>query len=409
MPIYNYRAKRKDGSEVFGVESAKDEEELSKILSAKNLTLISVREEEEEKKPSKKGWNLNIKIGGKVKLTDKMMFTRHLAVMIASGFPFDRSLDVLEHQAQNSTFKEVIGKIREDVIHGVSFSEALKKHPKVFDELYVNMVRVGEETGKLKESLDILATQMKKDHDIRGKVRGALMYPVILVCLMILIGIIMMIFVLPKFSQTFKDLNVPLPATTQFIFSIGDLMAKYFYLIPVVLFLIIFTFLRIKKTKKGKDILDKIYLKMPIFGPIIKKMNIARTARILSSLIKSGVPIVTSLKILSETLTNNVYKEVIAEASRKIQKGKTLKECLEKYENIFSYLLIQMIEVGEETGSLGEVLTDLAEFYEGEVDTTTKNLSTIIEPLMMVLIGGAVGVFAISILQPMYSIMSAIK
>lgn len=408
MPIFRYRAKKPDGSENFGIESASDEEELSKNLSLKNLKLISFEKEAGEEKREKKKWG-EIRIGGKVKLTDRMMFTRHLSVMIASGFPFDKSLDVLEHQTQNKIFKEIIGKIKEDVIHGEAFSEALKKHPKVFDELYINMVRVGEETGKLKESLDILANQMKKDHDIRGKVKGALMYPIILICLMIVIGIVMMIFVLPKFSQTFKELGVPLPATTQFIFSMGDLMAKYFYLIPVVVFVLIFSFLRFKKTKRGKEIIDKIYLKIPLIGPLVKKVNVARTARILSSLIKSGVPIVTSLNILGNTLTNKLYKDAVFEAAKKVQKGKTLKECFARYENIFSYLLIQMIEVGEETGSLGEVLSDIASFYEGEVDNTTKNLSTIIEPLMMVLIGGAVGVFVISILQPMYSIMSAIK
>lgn len=407
MAIYQYRARRKDGSEISGVESAKNEEELLKILSAKNLVPISINEEKEETVAKKK---INLRIGGgKVKLTDKMMFTRHLAVMIASGFPFDRSLDVLAHQAQNPTFKSIIEKVKEDVVRGEPFSSAIQKHPKVFNDLYVNMVKVGEETGKLRESLDILAIQMKKDHDIRSKVKGAMMYPIILLCLMAVIGVVMMIFVLPKFAQTFKDLNVPLPVTTQIIFSIGDLMAKYFYVLPIGIFLIIFLFFRIKKTPKGKELLDKIYLKIPLFGPIVKKMNIARTARILSSLIKSGVPIVTSLNILSDTLTNKVYKDAIKEASEKIQKGKTLKQCLEKYENIFSYLLIQMIEVGEETGSLGDVLSDLAEFYEGEVDNTTKNLSTIIEPLMMVLIGGAVAVFAISVLQPMYSIMSSIK
>lgn len=403
MPIYKYKAQKIDGEIVSGVQKAQNKEELAISLSRENYILLSAVKEEKKKRSIK----ISLKRG--VPLIERMVFTRHLAVMISSGFPFDKSLDVLENQTKNKKFKEVIGDIKESVIKGEQFSESLKKHPNVFNEIYINMVKVGEETGNLKEVLNTLAAQMKKDHDIRSKVKSAMMYPAVLICLMGIIGIVMMIYVLPKFSQVFREMNVSMPTTTRIILSLGDILAKYWYLIPVAIFLIIFGFLRIKKTKQGKKTLDIISLKVPLIGPLLKMLNTARTARILSSLIKSGVPIIKSLEILSTTLTNHLYQNAIKETAKEIQKGKSLKEVLLNYQNIYSYLLLQMIEVGEETGSMGDVLADLATFYEGEVDTATKNFSSIIEPALMIIIGIAVAIFAISIVQPMYSMMGAIQ
>lgn len=406
MPIYKYKAKTISGEEISDSQKAQDKEELAKLLIKKNLILVSVKGDKEGGF-AKKQLSFGFKKG--ISLVDKMMFTRHLAVMINAGFPFDKSLNVLAHQAENEKFKEIIKRLKDDVVKGEQFSEALKKHPKVFNDLYVNMTKIGEETGNLKDVLGELADQMKKDHDIRGKVKGAMMYPGVLVSLMAMIGVAMMTFVLPKFSQTFKSMGIPLPLATQIMFAVGDILEKFWFLLPIGIFLIVFGFMKFKKTKKGKDFLDSMYLKFPLFGPVIKKMNTARTARILSSLIKSGVPIVKSLDILSKALTNKLYGDAIAKAAKEIQKGKSLKDSLSGYENVYPYLLIQMIEVGEETGNLGEVLADLATFYEGEVDTITKNLSVIIEPVLMVIIGIAVGVFAVSILQPMYSMMGSIQ
>ncbi|MDD5551665.1 MAG: type II secretion system F family protein [Candidatus Pacebacteria bacterium] len=400
MPIYEYQAKEMNGETVFGTEKAKSKEELAKLLMKKNLILISTDGNKENKR---KIFKLK---SGKIKLTDKMIFTRHLSVMIGAGFPFDKSLDVLANQAESDKFKEVISKMREDVLRGEQFSEALKKHPQVFSELYVNMVRVAEETGNLKDVLETLAEQMKKDQEVISKVKGAMMYPIVLLCLMAVIGTGMMIFILPQFSKTFEEMEVETPVITQIILSFGDYLAKFWYLIPVIIVLLVFLFIRVKKSKKGKLAFDKLSLKIPVVGQIFKKLNTARTARTLSSLIKSGVPIVKSLNILSTTLTNKLYKDALRDVADQIQKGRTLKESLISHENLFSFLLIQMVEVGEETGNMGEVLNDLADFYETELDRITKNLSTIIEPVLMVIIGIAVAVFAISIIGPMYSMMN---
>jgi type IV pilus assembly protein PilC len=404
MPLYEYKAKKTDGQITSGTEQAKNEEDLAKKLHKKDLALVSIESGGGESK-RRKGIVL---FGGKVKLTDKMMFTRHLAVMISTGFPFDKSLDVLSRQTKNEKFQGIIENIKERIVKGETFSEALKKHPKIFDELYVNMVAVGEETGTLKDVLNALADQMKKDNEVRGKVKGAMMYPAILVSLMTVVGLVMMVYILPKFSKMFKEMDIEISIITQIILGIGDYLATYWYLIPVVVAVFVFAILRFKKTKRGKEILDNFYLKAPVVGPLLKKLNTARTARIFSSLIKSGVPIVKSLNILSKTLTNKLYRDAIKKTADGVQRGKNLRECLKNSYNIYPHLFIQMLEVGEETGRLGEVLADIAEFYEGEVDTITKNLSSIIEPILMVIIGVAVAVFAISIVQPMYSMMGQI-
>lgn len=405
MPIFNYKAKTLSGEIISGSQEAKNEKELAKILLEKKFVLTSLKGKEEKKRRKLGKISFNLRRG--VSLLDKMMFTRHLGVMVGAGFPFDKSLSVLSNQTKNQRFKKIILEMREDISRGESFSNALKKHPKVFDRLYWSMVKVGEETGNLKDVLEILAEQMRKDHELISRVKGAMMYPAVIFIVMILIGTLMMIVIIPKFSQMFEELNVELPLTTQIIMGMGNFMARYWYTIPIIIFILIFLFRRASKTEKGKRFLDWCSIKLPIIGSLNIKINTARTSRILTSLLKSGVPIVTTLEILSDTLSNSYYKEAIFAALKDIQKGKTLHESLASYEAIYSFLLMQMIEVGEETGKLDTILESLAEFYEGEVDNTTKNLSSIIEPILMVIMGAAVGFFALSIFQPIYSMMGS--
>jgi len=404
MPIFNYKAKTLSGDIVSGSQEARNEKELAKILFEKNYLLMSLGQEEKKKRLGKIGFRFKKGIS----LVDKMMFTRPLGVIVGAGFPFDKALSVLAEQTKNPIFKKIILEIQRDISRGENFSEALKKHPKVFSHLYWSMVKVGEETGNLRGVLEILAEQMKKDHELLSRVKGAMMYPAVIFIVMILVGILMLIFIIPKFSQMFKELNVELPFTTQVIMAIGNFMANYWYSIPLVVFIIILAIRSIRKTPKGKRFFDWCSIRLPIIGPLNIKINTARTSRILTSLLKSGVPIVTTLEILADTLSNSYYQEAISIALKDVQRGKTLHESLAPYDKIYSFLLIQMLEVGEETGELDKVLGSLAEFYEMEVDNTTKNLSSIIEPVLMVIIGGAVGFFALSIFQPIYSIMGSL-
>ena len=264
------------------------------------------------------------------------------------------------------------------------------------------MVESGETSGKLEKVLKLLARQMKRDHDLRSRVKGAMMYPAIIITALFGIGALMMIYVVPTLAQTIKELGVPLPITTQIIIFISDMMVNYVLWVLLALIITGVGFFRLIKTKKGKAIFDTLILKLPIFGLLIKKVNVARMTRTLSYLISSGVPIVRSLEITGSILGNTLYREALAEAAVDIQKGRQLNEILREYPNIFQPIVIQMIQVGEETGKITSMLLRVALFFEEDVNNTTKNLSTIIEPILMVIIGTIVGFFAVSMMQPIY-------
>jgi type IV pilus assembly protein PilC len=268
----------------------------------------------------------------------------------------------------------------------------------------VNMVRVGELSGTLDTILELSSEQMRKDFELKSRVKGAMMYPAVILLVMLAVGVVVMVYIIPKLTVIFTSMNVELPASTRLLIGISDALTNHGIVVLGIVLVLGYLFRMFSRTLTGIKIFDKLILKLPIFGDISKKINIARFARTTSSLIKGGVSISTALKTVSKTLSNYYYKESIKIAADKIEKGASLKDILEETENLYSPLVLQMIEVGEETGSLDSILMNLAEFYEGEITETTKNLSTIIEPILMVLMGVAVGFFAISMIQPMYSI-----
>ncbi len=271
------------------------------------------------------------------------------------------------------------------------------------------MVKVGEETGTLEEALKTLTQQMEKEHELRSKIKGAMIYPAVIICAMIGIGILMLIMVVPNLAKTFEELNIELPFTTKLVISLGTFLAqKWFFAIMIVI--VFFFFLRlILKTKTGKRAIDKLVLKIPIISSIVKKTNSAYTARSLGSLFSSGVPIARALEVVSRALGNIYFQEAISDAAEKVRKGIKLSEALRPYENIYPTIVIQMIEVGEETGETSDILKRLADFFEEEVSNSTKNLSAVIEPVLMLIIGAMIGFFAVSMIQPMYSMLGAIK
>ena len=332
------------------------------------------------------------------------MFARHLGVMLSSGLSVPRALDVISNQTKSKKFKNILAKIGEDVKTGNTLADSLAKAG-VFDDLSVNMIRVGELGGSLEEVLVLLADQLEKEHNLISKVRGAMYYPSVIFVVMIGIGIAMMTFVVPQLTAVFADTQATLPASTKMIIDSSNFMAGHkllvlFFIIFIVLFIIIFF-----KTKMGKRAAAFLSLKVPVIKNIVVKVNTARFARIYASLLRSGVPVAESLKIISETLTNRYYQDAFKKVGAEVQKGKPLHEELAAYPKLFPILIVQMVEVGEETGKTVDVLSDLARFYEEEIDQLTKNLSSIIEPVLMVIIGSAVGFFAISMIMPMYSIM----
>lgn len=405
MPSYYYIAKSLEGETKSGVLEAKSERELAQRLRKEGLILIrAVSEKEKEKKKLE----ISLPLIGEVSLTDKMMLTRNLEVMIASGLHLARCLTILVDQAENQKLKQALSDIKEEIQKGKSFSESLSKYPKIFSELFQSMVKVGEESGTLEEVLKTLSFQMEREYELRSRIKGAMIYPAVVISAMVGIGILMLIMVIPQIAETFQELNIELPATTRFVIGLGTFLAEKWYLLPLIIFLIFSVFGVIMKTKKGKETIDSLLLKIPIISSIIRKSNSAQTCRTLSSLIIAGVPIIRSLEITSKTLGNVYFKNAILEAAEKIRKGGELSEALKPHQDVYPASVVQMIEVGEETGETSKVLGKLADFFEMEVGNATKNLTSVIEPVLMIIIGAVIGFFAISMVQPMYSMLGAL-
>src|SRR3989344_250730 len=407
MALFTYSAAKQNGEVIKGEKEAENEKSLAQLLKSEGLFLLQA------KKAGGKGSlvskiNVSINLGeafSRIKpigIVDKMFFTRNLGVMVSAGLSLTRALDALAEQTANAKFRDILKDVNGSIIKGKSLAESLKAHEKVFGTLFVNMVEVGETTGKLTLVLKLLANQMKKDYDLRKRVRGAMLYPSIIISALVIIGGLMMVYVVPTLTQTIKELGVELPLTTQIVIYVSDFMVRYTLWIILGLMLIVVLLWRALKTQKGKTFFDTYILKTPIFGSLIQKFNSARFTRTLAYLITSGVPIVRSLEITSSILGNTLFQRAAKNAAGEIQKGKQLNEILSAETAIFQPIVIQMVKVGEETGKLSSLLLRIALFFEEDVNETTKNLSTIIEPLLMVVIGVAVGFFAISMLQPIY-------
>ncbi|EKE11202.1 MAG: Type II secretion system protein [uncultured bacterium] len=402
-----YTAKSFSGETKSGQAKIKDERELVEQLRLEGFVLTSFKEMSEEK-----SLNVDIKFLDRffgIPIKEKMMFARNLSVMISSGLPLSKSLQNITMQTRNKKLIDVLQSICDDIQTGTSFADSLVKFPNIFDELFTNMIRVGEISGNLEEVLGILSDQLEKDNALIRKVRGALVYPAVIVVAMGLVGVVMMVYVVPQITSVFKDLNATLPASTQFIISTSNAMKEQWYLfilgIPVLGIFAKF----MMTTDIGKKSMGIFVLNLPVIKNIVIKVNCARFARIYSSLLRSGVSVVESLQILSRTITNYYYKKAFIHAISDVQKGVNLSKVIFEEKKVFPILVPQMIEVGEETGKTEEILGKLAEFYEQDVDQLTKNLSSIIEPVLMLVMGVVVGFFAISILQPMYGVLENIK
>lgn len=406
MPKYIYSAKSFDGKLKGGEMEAKDEKSLAQSLRSEGFLVTSMKVIGEKEKKGKVSFLSRFE---RIPMKDKMVFARNLGVMVSAGLPIAKAIKNLSVQMGNKNFKKILLEINEELQTGKNLSECLRAYPSVFSDLFVNMVRVGEAGGTLEDSLDTVATQLEKEHDIIGKTRGAMMYPMVVIVAMLGIGIVMLTYVLPQMLGVFGEMKVQLPITTLAMIAASNFIIAH-YIILSILFIAFLVFLKVFwGMKAGKKFFGFLSIKMPIISNIIIKVNCARFSRIYSSLLKSGVSVIEGLKITSDTLGNYFYKEAINDAIEKVQKGVSLSSIIGSYPKIFPPLVSQMFEVGEETGKIESVLIKLAEFYEAEVDQITKNMSSIIEPVLMVIIGGAVGVFAVSMLQPMYTLMDNIK
>lgn len=402
MSLFHYKIQSPAGEYEEGETDAENKYELSNKLKEEGKTVIAVTE------ITKKKWlSFNFNLFSRITLQDKILFTKNLSVMINAGIPLARALDILMQQNKKIKFRNTLQIFYDDITKGTSLSEALSNFPKIFSPLMISMVRVGEESGNLSESLLIVSTQLSKNNALYKKVKGAMIYPAFVIGVMFIIGILMFIFVIPTLIATFKDFGATLPKSTQLIIFVSNSFTEHTILILSLIIGSIAGIVTLLKTQQGKYVWGSIVLRIPILSRIVKQYNIAQTTRTLFSLLSSGVGVVESLKITQDVLQNPNYKKVMVNAIGDIQKGIPLSKSFIDNPKLYEPLVGGMIEVGEETGQLSNMLKNVADFYENEVEQATKDLSSVIEPLLIVTVGGAVGFFAVSIIAPIYSLTNS--
>jgi type IV pilus assembly protein PilC len=343
----------------------------------------------------------------RIPLKEKLFFVQYLGIMLKSGISLYGGLKTLGEQTENKHFSFIISDVAKKVEKGMTLSESLKFHEKVFGELFINMVEAGEVSGKLEEVLTQLYVQMKKNYELLSKVKGALTYPVVILFAMLGIGTFMMIAVVPKMIGIFREFDAELPLATRILIKVTDLLTEHGLLVGVFLIVLIMIFIQVIRTEKGKYIFQGILLKLPIFSSIIKQINLARFARTVSTLLKTDIMIIKTFQITANVLGNRHYRKAILEMSSKIKKGSQINEIVQSYPHLFPPVVSQMMSVGEQTGELDNILAELADFYEGEVSKIMNNLPSIIEPVLMLVLGVVVGGMAVAIIMPMYSLGSA--
>ncbi|MBI2097181.1 MAG: type II secretion system F family protein [Candidatus Sungbacteria bacterium] len=403
--LYHYTAVDRAGATQKGDREVPDEKALAKALRDEGFLLVSART---RISPLAHIARIASMPFGGVSLLERIVFARNLAVMIGAGLSMTRALEAQEEQTRSRQFKKIIRGVRESILGGVSFSQSLESHRKIFGDLFIHMVEAGEVSGKLEKSLKLLSRQMKRDYDLRRKVRGAMMYPSIVFMALIAIGVLMLIYVVPTLTQTFKELGIKLPLTTRVIIAASEFATNYIFFALGGLLIVIYLFYLWFRSDSGKRVWGIIFLRLPVFGPLTKKLNIARMTRTLASLISAGLSITRSLEITGRVVGNARFQESLGASVGEIEKGRPFSEILRTWPDLYPPLVFQLISVGEETGTLSRMLLRIALFYEEDVNNTTKNLSSIIEPLMMIVIGAIVGLFAISMIQPLYSSMAGI-
>ncbi|MFA7314667.1 MAG: type II secretion system F family protein [Candidatus Magasanikbacteria bacterium] len=343
----------------------------------------------------------------KVKVIDKIFFLEHLKTMLSAGLSLIEGLDVLSKEIQNKKLNNVVHGIKTGVENGSQFSEILIQYPKIFPPIYVKMIASGEISGKLEGSLEQVVTQMKKNYELTSTIRGAMIYPAVILVAISAVGILMVTFVLPKLLVMFKDVDAELPLPTKILVAITDFMSKPLNIIVIfsTLFITISFFIySLKKYPKFKKIIHKININLPIVGKIIKQINLARFSLTMSSLLKSTIPIIEAVDISSEICSNVSYQYALKIATEKIKKGINLSQVLREFEKLFPPMVTEMIMVGERTGEIDKLLDELSKFYSNEVDKTMKNFSTIIEPVIIILLGLGVGGIAVAVVMPIYSL-----
>lgn len=397
MIRFAYKAKARDGTPQEGKVEARDQESAIAVLRERGLVVISIKAANDVS-----GMASLTSYFQRVSMDDIVAFTRQMATMISSGLPLTEALSILEVQSK-PTLAKVVGEILRDVQAGNSVGDAMQKHPKVFSKVYISLVRAGEAAGALDDILKRLATNLEKQKEFRAKTRGALIYPAIVTVGMIVVTIIMMIFVVPKLAEMYKDFDAELPLPTQILIGMSDLISNYWFIFLGLLVAGFFGFRYWRQTPTGAQKLDELLLKVPVFGPLRTQIIIAELSRTMGLLVGAGISLIETLEIVSEGVDNLVYKKAIGKVLRNLKKGVPFSVALNR-EEVFPPLLPNMVAVGEETGKMDEVLMKVASYFEDEAEHLIKNLTTALEPLIMIVLGVGVGFLVISIIMPIYNL-----
>lgn len=405
MSHFIFKARKPNGEIYKGERDAADRFELYRLIRETGEEVVEFKE-----KAAGGGWSLNMDIAAlsRIKTTDKINFARNLGSMLEAGLSLMRALSVLERQSKNKALKKVLTDLMDHVNKGATFAEAVGKYPKIFPPIFPAMIKAGEQSGTLSEALKALASQTESVHNLERRVRGAMAYPTVILLVMAVIAVLMLMFVVPTLSKVFSDLGVSLPLPTRIVLGLSGVVLNdgpWVLLGAAIAVAVIWQWFR---KPSGKRAVDFFLLKIPIVGTLVQEVNTARTARTLSSLLLSGVEVVQSVSIAAAIVQNVQFRAVLAQAQEVIKKGGLMSKAFEAESKLYPTFFSEMLSVGEETGRIGEMLGNVASYYESDVDQKTKDMSTVIEPVLMVVIGAAVGFFAISMIQPIYSLVNVI-
>jgi type IV pilus assembly protein PilC len=401
MPVFRYVGRTRAGVSQSGEIEAQDQNSAVALLRQRQIMVTSLRA-----KPK----NLAIKIpglGGRIAEKEIVIFTRQFATMIEAGLPLVQCLDILTRQAENKEFAKVIAQIKTDVEGGSSFADALRKHPKVFSDFYVNMVEAGEVGGILDTILARLAAYLEKARALRSKVKGAMVYPGAIVSIAVIVVVFMLIYVIPVFAELFEGFGGTLPGPTQLVMNLSGFVQSSIVYVAIAVPIAIWLFKRFYRTEKGRLTVDSFILKLPVFGVLMQKVAVAKFTRTLGTLVGSGVPIIDGLEITARTAGNKVVEDAVLVTIGSIKEGSTISEPLSR-QAIFPPMVVQMIEVGENAGALDTMLNKIADFYDEEVDNAIEALTSLLEPLLMVFLGVVVGGMLVAMYLPIFKMAGAI-
>ncbi len=409
MPTYEYQVKDKAGKDQTGLQDSPDAAGLIASLRSQGFIIIRIQETKKTKLFSmSKGSSLKPGKGGGVILDDLVIFSRQMATLVGAGIPLIQALEILSTQVEKEKFRQILRDMHQQVQSGKSFSDAMEKHHKVFSVLFINMVRAGESSGSLEEILDRVAQYFEKTSILQKKVKSALMYPAVVTAMAFLITFGMMTFVIPKFASIFEGLNAELPAPTKILIDVSHYLEGHWYIVLAGIGGFVFLFTQLIKTPAGRLGWDAFKIKMPVFGPLLLKVAISKFSRTLATLVRSGVPILSSLDIVSKTAGNRRLELIVRNLMESVKKGETISGPLGKSE-VFPPMVVRMIAIGEETGELEAMLTKIADFYDSEVDAAVEGLTSLIEPLIIAFLGIVIGGIVVAMFLPILTLTSAIK